>query len=81
MDPPMTQVHIFIFSSYEQSLTSPISPAHHYVSVLGNTDPILQVAFFMILACQIILGMSRQGCTFLLNMVQYILHLTFVRSG
>ena len=35
----------------------------------------------MILACQVILGMSRRECTFLLNMVQYILHLTLIRSG
>ena len=72
---------LLYFLHMKSSLTSPISPVHHYISVLGNADPVLQVAFFMILVCQVILGVSRRGCTFLLNMVQYILHLTLVQSG
>ena len=44
-------------------------------------DPILQVTFFMVVACQIILGVSRRGCSFLLKMVQHIIQLTFLRCG
>src|SRR4051812_37364771 len=35
----------------------------------------------MILASQVILGISRRGCNFLLNMVQYVIHLALIRSG
>jgi len=35
----------------------------------------------MVIACQVVLGVSRRGCTFLLNMVNYILQLTLRRSG
>ncbi len=35
----------------------------------------------MILTCQVILGVSRRGCNFLLNMVQYVIHLTLIRRG
>jgi len=44
-------------------------------------DPILQITFFMVVACQIVLGVSRRGCSFLLKMVQYIIQLTLLRSG
>ena len=35
----------------------------------------------MVIACQVILGISRRGCTFLLSMVNYIIQLTLLRSG
>lgn len=55
--------------------------ARHYNPVLENANPVLQVAFFMILTCQVILGVSRRGCNFLLNTLQYVIHLTLIRRG
>lgn len=54
---------------------------HHFEPVLPRADPVLQLSFFMIVVCQVVLGMSRRGCNFLLNMVQYIVHLTLLRGG
>jgi hypothetical protein len=55
--------------------------AHHYDTVLENTDPILQVLFFMLITCKLILGVSRWGCNFLLVMVNYIIQLTLMRES
>ena len=35
----------------------------------------------MVVACQIVLGVSRRGCAFLLSMVNYIIQLTILRLG
>ncbi len=49
--------------------------------ILSGADPVLQVSFFMIITCQVILGVSRRGCNFLLQMIQYIINLTILRAG
>jgi len=49
--------------------------------VLENADPVLQVTFFMLVSCQLILGVSRRGCNFLIQMVSYIIQLTLLRGG
>lgn len=54
---------------------------HHFQPVLQGVNPVLQVAFFMLTVCHILLGVSRHGCTFILRMVQYIIHLTLLRLG
>jgi len=41
----------------------------------------LQVVFFMVTVCHVLLGVSRRGCTFMLKMVQYIIQLTLLRLG
>ena len=35
----------------------------------------------MVTVCHVLLGVSRRGCTFMLSMVQYIIHLTLLRLG
>jgi Transposase family tnp2 len=35
----------------------------------------------MVAVCHVLLGVSRRGCTFMLSMVQYIIHLTLLRLG
>jgi hypothetical protein len=35
----------------------------------------------MVTVCHVLLGVSRRGCTFMLRMVQYIIHLTLLRLG
>ncbi len=55
--------------------------AHHYTPILLGADPVLQVSFFMIITCQVILGVSRRGCNFLLQMTQYIINLVILRAG
>jgi tnp2 family transposase/uncharacterized protein DUF4218 len=54
---------------------------HHFKPILDNVDPVLQVTFFLVVTCQVLLGVSRRGCSFLLQMVQYIINLTLLRLG
>jgi hypothetical protein len=35
----------------------------------------------MVTVCHVLLGVSRRGCTFMLSMIQYIIHLTLLRLG
>jgi hypothetical protein len=55
--------------------------AHHFKPILEGVNPVLQVTLFMFMTCHVLLGISHQGCTFLSNMVQYILHLALFRAG
>src|SRR5271169_4972828 len=64
-----------------QTYTDNSSPAHHFKPVLQNVNPVLQVTLFMVTVCHILLGVSRRGCTFMLRMAQYIIHLTLLRLG
>ena len=64
-----------------QTYTDNTSLAHHYTAVLQNVNPVLQVTFFMVIVCHVLLGVSRRGCTFMLQMIQYIIHLTLLRLG
>jgi hypothetical protein len=57
------------------------SPDHHFKPILENVDPVLQVTLFLVVTCQVLLGVSHRGCSFLLQMVQYIMHLTLFRLG
>ncbi|KAF5328352.1 hypothetical protein D9619_013346 [Psilocybe cf. subviscida] len=59
----------------------PYSTDHHFEPVLEKADPIMQVTFFTIMACQVVFGVGLRGCNFLLQMLQYILHLSFARAG
>lgn len=56
-------------------------PAHHFKEVFGNVNPVLQLTFFMVTVCHVLLGASYRGCTFMLRMVQYIIHLSLLRLG
>ena len=58
-----------------QTYTDNTSPAHHYTAVLENVNPVLQVTFFMVTVCHVLLGVSCRGCTFMLQMIQYVIHL------
>jgi hypothetical protein len=58
-----------------------LSLDHHFKPILENVDPALQVTFFLVVTCQVLLGVSRRGCSFLLQMIQYIIHLTLLRLG
>ena len=54
---------------------------YHFKPILENVNPVLQVMFFLVITCQVLLGVSRHGCSFLLQMVQYIIHLTLLHLG
>ncbi|KAF8806868.1 hypothetical protein BYT27DRAFT_7100858 [Phlegmacium glaucopus] len=58
-----------------------LSLDHHFKPILENVDPVLQVTFFLVVTCQVLLSVSHRGCSFLLQMVQYIIHLTLLRLG
>jgi len=53
----------------------------HNTPILQNTDPIIQVAVFMMVVLQIILHNSRRGCHFILSMLQYMVQLCLLRNG
>ncbi len=59
----------------------PNLPAHHFKSILSDVDPVLQVTLFMVVTCQVLLGVGRRGCGFILNMIGYIIQLTLLRMG
>ena len=61
-----------------QTYTDNTSPAHHYTAVLQNVNLVLQVTFFMVTVCHVLLGVSHCGCTFMLQIIQYIIHLTLL---
>ena len=52
---------------------------HHFIPFLQNVDPILQVSLFMVVACHIVLNISRRGCNFMLSMLQYVVQLALMR--
>jgi hypothetical protein len=52
---------------------------HHFLPFLQNIDPILQVSLFMVVACHIVLNVSRRGCNFMLSMLQYVVQLALMR--
>jgi hypothetical protein len=58
-----------------------LSIDHHFKPILETVDPVLQVTFFLVVTCQVLLGVSRRGCSFLLQMVQYVVHLTLLCLG
>ena len=74
--------HTYVFRDYLSTLSlTLLSLDHHFVPILENVDPVLQVTFFLVVTCQVLLGVSRRGCSFLLQMVQYIIDLTLLRLG
>jgi hypothetical protein len=48
---------------------------HHFEPILPSSDPILQVAYFLVVGCHIILHVGRQGCSFILSTLSYLLQL------
>ena len=43
-------------------------------------DPIHQLSIFLVVACQVILGQSRRGCSFMFSMLQYLVQLCIMRD-
>ena len=43
-------------------------------------DPIHQLSIFLVVACQVILGQSRRGCSFMFSMLQYLVQLCLMRN-
>lgn len=43
-------------------------------------DPIHQLSIFLVIACQVILGQSRRGCSFMFSMLQYLVQLCLMRD-
>ena len=63
------------------SVTLPYSfaPEHFYQPLLPKVNPILQLSIFLVIAWHVILGASRNGCSFILHMLQYLVQLCFMR--
>jgi len=60
--------------------------SHHDVTdrffepILVGVDPIHQLSIFLVVACQVILGQSRRGCSFMFSMLQYLVQLCLTRN-
>ena len=49
--------------------------------ILVGVDPIHQLSIFLVIACQVILGQSRRGCSFMFSMLQYLVQLCLMRNA
>ncbi|KAM6491265.1 hypothetical protein JOM56_013504, partial [Amanita muscaria] len=48
---------------------------HHFEPILPLSDPVLQVSYFLVIACHVVLHVGRQGCNFILSTLSYLLQL------
>lgn len=53
---------------------------HHFNPIFPNTSPILQVCYFLVVACHVVLHVGRRGCNFILSTLTYMLQLAFLHS-
>jgi len=53
---------------------------HFFEPILVGVDPIHQLSIFLVIACQVILGQSRRGCSFMFSMLQYLVQLCLMRD-
>lgn len=60
--------HLIKQSSYPDQ---PI--AHHFQPVMEDGRAIIQLVTFMVVACHVILGVSRRGCSWIFSMIEYIM--------
>ena len=68
-------------SKFEYKYLLTFSAADHFFDpILLGADPILQLSVFMVVACSIILGVSRRGGSFMLSILKYIIQLCFMRD-
>ena len=54
---------------------------HHNKPILPNVDPILQVSYFLVVGCHVVLNVSQRGCNFMLSMLSYIVQLALMRNN
>jgi len=54
---------------------------HFFRPILPAVDPILQLSIFIVIACQVILGTSREGSKFIFKTLQYLVQLCFMRGN
>ena len=54
-------------------------PGFHFLKILENVSPLLQVAALMVVACEVVFGFPRRGCEWLFGTVRYVIQL--VASG
>ena len=48
--------------------------------ILVGVDPIHQLSIFLVIACQVISGQSRRGCSFMFTMLQYLVQLCLMQD-
>lgn len=53
---------------------------YHFQGALTGASPIIQLVVLMIVACHIILGFSRRGCSWLFSMARYICQTTYFEA-
>lgn len=54
--------------------------ASHFINVMSGARPIIQLATLMVVACNVILGLSRRGCSWLFSMTQFIIQSTVMQA-
>jgi hypothetical protein len=54
---------------------------HLFKPILPSTEPIIQLSIFLVIGCKVILGTSRRGCSFILQILQYLIQLCLMRNS
>ena len=49
--------------------------------ILPGVDPVLQVSYFLVVACYVVFHIGRRGCNFILAALHYIIHVAAVQGG
>ena len=57
-------------------MTSILFLGHHFKGAFSTGKPIVQLAILMVVACHVILGVSRRGCHWLFSMCCYVVQTT-----
>lgn len=54
---------------------------HLFKPIFPNVDPVLQISYFLVVACYVVFRIGRRGCNFILSTLSYIVHVTSLRGG
>jgi hypothetical protein len=54
---------------------------HFFKPVLPDADPVLQISYFLVVACYVVFHIGQRGCNFILTTLSYIIHVTTLHNG
>ena len=70
-----------IFSSLRSIILILQLADHFFRPILPNVDPVLQISYFLAVACYVVFHIGRRGCNFILSTVSYIAHVSALPGG
>jgi hypothetical protein len=54
---------------------------HFFKPILPNMDPVLQILYFLAVACYVVFHIRRRGCNFILSTLSYVCHVAALRGS